>query len=179
MKKSIVFFATICLAALYGCGGCIPGPEPDEPSVTIYDSELYVTFLDTNGKSLAAGLSETSEDHKYTWIKSSKYSLFHHFQSYCKGYPTHNLSYANNDLNDYTLKFCSSQPEEAPKYVRYDLQCKIIFGDDKFHVIESTYTTKSEECDYIYYCTSFTFDGKEYPVEEGGVVTVRLNTAEN
>ena len=63
--------------------------------------------------------------------------------------------------------------------LRYDLQCKIIFGDDKFHVIESTYTTKSEECDHIYYCTSFTFDGKEYPVEEGGVVTVRLNTAEN
>lgn len=156
-----MFCLIACLGAISGCSGETPCAFETTEKPEIFVSELYVSFVDSAGNNLAAGLKQN----KTIRIDREDYSLFMHFLSYCRGYPYDNWKFAYSK-NNYTLEFKAFQKEEAPQYVRYDLQCAKIFGDDKFHVIESTYSNKNEESDLSYYCSSFTLDGTEYDVDK-------------
>ncbi|MDE6460224.1 MAG: hypothetical protein K2K52_05245 [Paramuribaculum sp.] len=182
MKKLILMLNLIVFLGLIS--GCEPHCIVIEPERQVcYSSDLFVNFVDSAGNSLASELAliytPQTDPQKMQFIDRNDYFMFFHFLSNCRGYPTNNLEFANRNLNDFTLRFHTDQPEEAPEYVRYDLQCPKMFGDDKFHVIESSYSTKSAESDLVIYCSSFTFDGEEFEVDSLGRVTVIIDVAKN
>lgn len=168
MRKPVLLFCFIaCISVICGCSGGVIPPEPEDQSDR-FVSVLYVNFVDSAGNNLAANLATNS----LTSIDRNEYSLFYHFLSYCRGYPCYNWNFADSKLN--MLLFEAYNKGEVPKYVRYDLQCPKIFGDDKFHVIESTYSSKSEKYDFVYICSSFSLDGVDFQVDKNGSVVVCL-----
>lgn len=183
--KTYTFLLGLFMTVFSSCN--VIGPFADEPiseqQEPMYNSVLKVNFIDTKGNSCAVGLSSTykhdnSEYKKYN-IDRDDYTLFYHFLSVSKGYPTYNFNFINDKINNYTIELRSSQEKEVAEYVRYDLQCEKIFGDDKFHTMETYYKEQSSDNEKTFYCTSFTIDGVDYAVEKGGLVNVVLKGNED
>lgn len=184
MKR--LYFSLLSGILLLALGAC----SSDEPlnSSPGYTCHLYVLFEDASGGNPMLDLDleeepdpeiEFSEYNKILIQKSSYFvrleGEFAQSRTHEWGaYDPNELGYTWLDGKAYANFNFIKQGEDMPE-LGICVRCEKLFGHNEEHVIEAEYAQLSKDDRYRVDCVRFTFDGVEYPVSEGGRVTVPIS----
>lgn len=172
MGKFLIFFFTAFCAAILG--SCVlDTPPPPSVLPDAYEGSLSVLFVDGNGQNLAKGMSESIVIPN---IGNRYYKLWQTIGKDSKPIPVYNLSFVNPRKDDYYISFHFVTKNSPATDASFDFQCEHIFGDREFHRIIARYDVSPKNYRY-YICSYFSIDGKEYPVDSSGRVTVKLESS--